>query len=355
MMKKLLIFQNELSGYNVPVYNRIAEFYDLTVAFYLKDKSNIECKFKKIKLDSKNVRSLVFVKGVRSLAKQFDVVCFIPNIHNPSYFMLPFLPHKYKLVNWSIGFRASYTHPYEVGRPHNTLDRFFQKILSKCDASIFYMEKAKEFWKGTSLEMNKVFVAPNTTDVLPITINKEIKKNYLFVGTLYKGKGLDILLKSYQEAVLSGGISNQLHIVGDGAERQNLEKYVSDHKLEEKVIFHGAIYDEQKLAECFAEALLCISPTQGGLSVPKSMGYGVPFVTRKDAITGGEIYHITPDVNGIMYEKDEDLTNILIDAAQNQQKYVDMGVKAKNYYDHHATINHMAQGAVDAFEFALEH
>lgn len=83
------------------------------------------------------------------------------------------------------------------------------------------------------------------------------------------------------------------------------------------------------------------------------MGYGVPFVTRRDAITGGEIYHITPGVNGIMYEKDNELTAILIDAANNPQKYVEMGFKAKVYYDNHATVRHMAQGAMDAFDYAL--
>lgn len=354
-MKKVLICQNELSGYNVPVYNIIAEHYDLTVAFYLKDKSNIECKFKKLRLSAKEIGPFTFISHIRSIANQYDVVSILPNLRVPSYFILPFLPRKNKIVNWSIGFRASYTHPYTVNREHIFADRLFQWCLNCCDASIFYMEKAKEFWKNTGLDMNKIFVAPNTTEVLPITINKETKKNFLFVGTLYKGKGLDILLKSYQDAVLSGGISNQLHIVGDGAERQNLEKYVSDNKLKDNVYFHGAIYDERKLAECFSEALLCISPTQGGLSVPKSMGYGVPFVTRKDAITGGEVYHITPGVNGIIYERDDELTSLLIEAGSKPEKYIEMGLKAKDYYYNHATINHMAQGAMDAFEYALKY
>ena len=352
-MYKVLICQNELSGYNVPVYNIIAEHYDLTVAFYSKDKSNIECKFKKLVLNAKEIGPFTFINHIRRIAEQYDVVSIIPNLRVPSYFILPFLPRKNKIVNWSIGFRASYTHPYKVERKHVFLDKLFQWCLNRCDASIFYMEKAKEFWKNTGLDMNKVFVAPNTTEVLPITINKETKKDFLFVGSLYKGKGLDILLKSYQDAVLSGGISNQLHIIGDGEERQDLEKYVSNNKLEDKVIFHGAIYDEGKLAECFSEALLCISPTQGGLSVPKSMGYGVPFVTRKDAITGGEIYHITSGVNGIMYENDDDLTSILIEAGSKPEKYVDMGIKAKEYYDNYATIAHMAQGAMKAFEHVM--
>ena len=57
----------------------------------------------------------------------------------------------------------------------------------------------------------------------------------------------------------------------------------------------------------------------------------------------------------LSYEKDEDLTKILIDAAKNLEKYVEMGIKAKDYYEQHATINHMARGAMEAFEYALRH
>ena len=353
-MYKLLILQNELSGYNVPVYNIIAERYDLTLAFYLKDKSNIPCNFKKVQLDSRDLGPFTFIRGLRKLASQYDIVSIIPNLRNPSYCMLPFLPHKYKLVNWSIGFRASYTNPYITKRRHVFADNIFQAILSRCDASIFYMEKAKEFWKGTSLDMTRVFVAPNTTDVVTIELKPEKKKDFLFVGTLYKGKGLDLLLDAFRKVVEDQNPTTKLHIVGDGSERNTLEEYVKSHNLTENVVFHGAIYDEKELAAQFAHALLCISPTQGGLSVPKSMGYGVPFVTRKDAITGGEIYHITSGVNGVMYAKDEELTSIISDACLNPQKYVEMGLKAKEYYDNNATIKHMAQGAMDAFEYVLK-
>ena len=114
------------------------------------------------------------------------------------------------------------------------------------------------------------------------------------------------------------------------------------------------IYDEKELAQLFSASLLCFSPTQAGLSVPKSMGYGVPFVTRRDAITGGEIYHITPGQNGVVYEKDEDLLPIMLDAMTDSGKYVQMGLEAKKYYDEHATIDHMAQGVIDALHFVLE-
>lgn len=68
----------------------------------------------------------------------------------------------------------------------------------------------------------------------------------------------------------------KLRIVGAGSEREVLEQYVKDNGLQDNVAFHGAIYDEKEILKIFQQSLLCFSPTQAGLSVPKSMGYGVP-------------------------------------------------------------------------------
>lgn len=351
---RLLILKNEISIYNVPVFNKIAERYDLTVGYYLKDKSEQECHFRKKCFAFYRIGPLIFVKGLRAFTKSFDLVCFVPDMHVFSYCVIPFLSHTFKVVSWSIGFRVSYEHPYITTRRHTFADRVFQSIISHCDASIFYMEKAKDFWCRTKLNMNNIFVAPNTTQVIPIDIIGDNKRIFLFVGTLYKGKGLDLLLESYKHAVDKAHISNELHIIGDGCERHNIETYIQENGLEGKVFLHGAIYNELVLASFFKNALLCISPTQGGLSVPKSMGYGVPFVTKGNSITGGEIYHIDPGENGILYQQDRELESILIDAGTNPTKYVEMGIKAKDYYDKYATIDCMAEGAMTAFDSVLK-
>lgn len=144
------------------------------------------------------------------------------------------------------------------------------------------MEKAKEFWKNSSLDMDKVFVAPNTTLVKKIDIENKTKKDFLFVGTLYKGKGLEVLLDSYKKAI--DNFNHQipkLRIVGEGEMRPFIEDFIRKNKLENNISLEGAIFDENVLAEQFKKAILCFSPLQAGLSVPKSMGYGVPFVTQK--------------------------------------------------------------------------
>lgn len=350
---KVLILQNEISNYNVSTYNEIAKEVSLTLGYYDKDKSTGDCLFAKHHFGIKKIGPFIFVKGARQYCRQFDVVCTMPNIRIPSYSILPFLRHRYCLISWGIGFRCSYKHPYLTDRKHGFLDNVYKLILERCDANVFYMEQSKDFWRNTTLRMDNVFVAPNTTDVARVPYLPEIKKDFLFVGTLYKGKGLDILLEAFKQFKNDYDSEISLTIVGSGELEEELKTYTKMNSLDESVIFTGPIYDEPQLAKFFQKSLLCFSPTQAGLSVPKSMGYGVPFVTRKDAITGGEIHHITNGVNGVIYSEDSDLKKIMADALSNREKYVTMGSKAKEYYDRYATIKDKAKGVLDAIYYVL--
>lgn len=352
---KVLILQGEISSYRWPIFNIIAEQYDLTVGYYSKDNSNgQQCKFAKKYLKPTHCGPFIYIRGLRRYCNQFDAVIFMDDLHALSYCILPFGFRKYKILSWGFGLRASYTRLYDVSRKHTFLDRISQLINQSCDAVIFYMEKAKEFWHGTSFNLNKVFVAPNTTIVKQVDFLPSLKKNILFVGTLYEKKGIRVLLQAYKYAHDQLGEIPPLHIVGDGDDAENLKQFVIDHGLSDLVVFHGAIYDENVLSMHFQHALLCVSPHQAGLSVAKSMGYGVPFVTRRSAITGGELYHINDGENGILYDNDAELQDLIIDAVNNPIKYIDMGKKAKLYYEQNASPKHMADGAIDAIKFALK-
>lgn len=353
--KRVLILQGPLMRYRIPTWNILAEKYDLTVGYYEKGFSEeYNLQFKVVKLPFRRIGVFDIIKGVRRLAKQFDVVCFLPDPHILSYALLPFLPHNYKLITWSIGFRCSYTHPYDINRKHTIIDNYFYKrVFNSVDANIFYMHCAKQFWKEDDIDQNKVFVAPNTTGVESITIDASKKRNFIFVGTLYKDKGVEVLLDAFRTVINSTGAVTKLFIIGSGEMKDFVDQYVVDNNLDDNVVLAGAIFDEKVLANYFSKSLLCISPNQGGLSCPKSMGYGVPFVCREDAITGGEIYHMINGVSGVMYKDDTELTSLLMDAIKNPDKYIQMGVKAKEYYDTNATPSHMANGFIDAIEYAL--
>lgn len=354
--QSVLVLYNDIKNYRVEIWNIIAEHYNIDVAYPFKDESTTECRFKKIHYNTKKIGPIFTVpNSLKKTFKNYDVIVFMANLRHLGYCLVPFLPHKYKTVAWGIGFRVSYTRPYIVEREHTLLDKLYAKILNKADAMVFYMEKAKEFWYQDEIDFNKVFVAPNTVRVKEMRLNELGRNDFLFVGTLYQGKGLDKLIESYANVRQAVGVNNKLHIVGNGDQRENLEQQVCTLGLRDEVIFYGAIYDEDVLSELFIKSVLCISPTQAGLTVPKSLGYGTPFVCHKDAITGGEMYHVQDGVNGVIYSKDEDLFEIMKDAILNPAKYQKMCIAAKGYYDNKATPQHMAQGIINAIEYALRH
>ena len=136
-----------------------------------------------------------------------------------------------------------------------------------------------------------------------------------------------------------------LHIIGTGSEFDNICNYIVTNNLSNRIHMHGAIYDHNILEQYFRSAFACISPGQAGLSVLTSMGYGTAFITKKNAITGGEIFNIIDNFNGILYNNDEDLFNILLDIDNNKKKFIDFGKNARKYY----VDNRQPEMMVDVF------
>lgn len=356
MKKKVLLLQESIVSYRVPIYEIIAQHVDLTVAYTIKNECKTTVSFNINKLNYRKFKGLVFIKnGFFKLCSFYDIVIFMPDPHYISYCLLPFIFRKYKVIPWSIGFRASYTRQYDVNRKKDLIDKIFEKILLKSDAVIFYMKEPLNFWRNQKIE-SKTFIAHNTVEVLANKMyENQVKNRILFVGTLYKEKGIYELLDSYIEAKSKCEANDfpLLDIIGKGNELDNIKKIVSDRKLSDFILIHGAIYDEKELVKYFSNAIICVSPYQAGLSVLKSMGYGVPFITRANAITGGERLNIINGENGILYNTKEELVSILTDAYHYPANYLKMGTKAHSYYVSTTTINHMAQGVLDSITFVL--
>ena len=177
----------------------------------------------------------------------------------------------------------------------------------------------------------------------------------MFIGTLYLEKGLQILLDAYRAAYEENHDLFPLNIVGGGEQFEKVKEWVLINCLDKKIKLLGPIFDTDKKAEVFKESIACISPKQAGLSVLESMGYGVPFITSEDAITGGEAFNIIHEENGLRIKDLSQLKNILLDINNNPTKYFSMGIKAFEYYWENRTIEIMANGIISAINYAKNH
>jgi len=353
---KILIVQERLIHYREATYIEISKHVDLTLGYLLKNDLK-NCPISIIKLPTVKLGSLYINRNIRKIFNQYDVVISMPHLKFPLLAIVPFIKKKYKLIIWSIGIRASYTRPYNLDLKPDFTGRIVGKIIRHSDAAIFYMPEPIEYWaKYCKINREKYFVAHNTVpvckyDALP---NFHSRRSILFVGTLYKQKGVETLLRAYAQAKNLRPQLPDLVIVGDGPEKQEIISLIQTLGIKECVELKGAIYDEETLMKLHLFACLCVSPNQAGLSVLKSLGYGVPFVTRVDSITGGERFNVKSGYNGVLYQNDSDLTDIFVDLVDNPNKYEKMADNARVFYQNEASISNMAQGVLDAIEYVLK-
>jgi glycosyltransferase involved in cell wall biosynthesis len=123
----------------------------------------------------------------------------------------------------------------------------------------------------------------------------------LFVGRLVYQKGLDVLFKALADLK---DIDWMLTIVGDGAEREHLEKQVDDLDLAERVCFAGWVSHDD-LLDYYQEANLFVFPSRHeGMpnALLEAMSSGLPALATR--IAGNEELVLDGE-NGILVPPDD--------------------------------------------------
>lgn len=350
-MTKVLLIQNSISSYRVPVYNLIAKEVELTLMFS-EGKEPVGAEFNYFKVPVKKGRLFYkHTQDIRKIAQTYDVVIGMISFNWISNYLLAFGRRNYKFIPWGIGVPASYRVKFDD--PSKKMNVFLTKQLIKhSDAVVFYTDYPKEKYGRMGLDKGKMFVAHNTVEVLPSS-DSETRDSVLFVGTLYKAKSTLPMLEFYKRAYEKNNRIPKLMLIGNGDEFEDLKKWVAANEMTHKVYLEGAIYDEMLLKGYFEKAIICVSLGQAGLSVQKSMGYGVPFVTTENSYTGGERLDIVSGENGVLLKQEDDFEGLILDVVSNTPKYLEMGKKAKDFYYGNRTIKMMAESVLSAIKFVI--
>ena len=154
----------------------------------------------------------------------------------------------------------------------------------------------------------------------------------------------DILINAFSNVLTKIPTTINLKIIGDGHDFDLANRLITKLKLKNRVELLGRITETQKLQEHYKSALFSISFGQAGLGILQSLGYGVPFITSKDAISGGEISNIKHEFNVILCENNQaSLEHSLIKYANNYDLCKDLGKNAFEYYTKNCTIEQMIE------------
>jgi glycosyltransferase involved in cell wall biosynthesis len=202
----------------------------------------------------------------------------------------------------------------DVRRAHPIVEFIKDEFLSRCSGFVVPGRSAGEYLRAHKVREELIFVAPNAVDnELFATAALEARQHalmrrtefglperyFLFVGRLVREKGVFELLSAY--AKLDQVIREQvgLILVGDGAERAQLEALAATISPG-KVKFAGFAQREQ-LSFYYALAEVLILPTYSdpwGLVVNEAMACGLPVIISKVAGCAADL--VMENWNGLL-------------------------------------------------------
>ncbi|WP_162178391.1 glycosyltransferase [Pseudidiomarina atlantica] len=329
--KKLLIIYNKIWSYRLCIFNALSDEYELTVAVNDVNSLDREYGFNVIYLPTRKIGPFEWhTDNLSNFVKKFDCVIGLYDIRWLRL-MLTSLISSTPFLFWGIGVTASYENKFDSKSRWDSVRIFFAK---RSAGVLLYSDYPVRKHLNLGMSASKIWVCHNTTDVGQIMPALGVSRNsILFVGSLYRQKGILELLHSYYQASKRCEDLPVFEIVGDGDEFSKVKCFVEEKELGHKVILHGAIYDRSQLAHLFNRALVCISPNQAGLSVLSSMGMGVPFATQTDAFTGGEIFNIKHLENGIYIDKVScSIEEFFMWIQKHRSELLQMGRNAQEFY-----------------------
>ncbi len=228
---------------------------------------------------------------------------------------------------------------YKFGRPISTmmLKRRVRKLDGKIAVSKPAMDFASEYIPGYyHIIPNGIDIKHFSPDVSPIEEFCDGKQNILFVGRLEHRKGLNYLIKAYQQ-VKQEIPNSRLIVVGPGTRlRRKYEKWIMRNSLKDVVFIGYAPYGElpryYKTADVFCAP--ATSRESFGIILLEAMAVGKPIVATNidgyaSVVTHGEDGLLVPPKDS------RGLARALISLMRDETLRQQMGAKGRLKAEEH--------------------
>lgn len=325
MTKKVLILAcGSIPVYRKELYEIIALNNELTIIAdnIININNATTIKSKTISISSLKFQ---FTALYHLIFKDYDRVLVVSNFHYIFNIFSLLLLSNSKVISW--GFWPTQS---------SFINKIRHKIVSIGVPQIFYCQSHFDSFRGSMIDSSVCHVATNTVFVKPHNIPNNYRNSILFVGTLNKRKGLLEFLELCIDDIKKTNFI--FKIIGDGPIYSELQNFIEHNQLNDKVILLGKINCPEILFYHYSSSICEFSPLQAGLSVQRAFGHGIPFLTTKFAISGGEIDSIIDGNNGFLADDLFSLKFLLFNLIDNPDLASFMRKNALNFYNDNLTI-----------------
>jgi len=327
--------------YRKAFYNELSTFYDVAVLHSGSPTVTPSDRYHEILVSAFNIGPFVLQPGIFSYVfkRRYVAVVLMADLRWFFSIFVAFFISKKKLVWWGLWITKS------------KLANRVRLYLSRRNKSIFYCHDERQRFIDLGAPAEQLFVANNTIEVDMSDPPKfeRPRTTILSVGSLNKRKQHDVLIRAF--ANICSEIPPEINIVliGNGSEKTPLMALCEELGVSDRVVIKDAITNSTELKAYYNEAIVSVSFGQAGLTVLQSFGNGVPFITKKNAISGGEKTNIVHDVSGLFCEDNQkSLEDALLKMVSDPLYSQRLAANAFSHYETHATIPIMVAGFKEA-------
>ena len=340
--KRLLLLQDVLAPFRRPVYNGLAQHYDVTVLHSGEPRTTTSDAFREVVHPVRRRGPLsIRDRTLGASVGRYDVTISMFDLRWPDCILPPLRDRQI------YGRRILWGHGYARNRLSIAVRDW---LVARADGVLLYDDGAAADMLKRGVRPHKIFIAPNTVHVANHRDYSNARKTSLiYVGRLSKRKKVDTLIDAF------GGIQDRLpdqvrlEIVGGGSERADLERRVARRGLSESVTFHGVIDDDESLSRLFARAYACVVPGHVGLAVLRSFAYGVPVIARTGEPHAPEFSNLAHGGNALICDH-RDFADALVNVCRHPERAATLGRNAYRFYANKRTLDMMLYGFRKAIE-----
>ena len=235
-------------------------------------------------------------------------------------------------------------------RLRKALGPLIRFLYASASGFVCYSEHAasvyRRYGKPTFVAPNSAMSAPTPTEVMRVMASIERRSTagvrLVSIGAIREQKRFDILIQAL--ALLPGDVT--LDLIGDGPGRKDLERLAAANGLQQRVRFHGAIYDHAEKLRVVESADIGVIPGRGGLAIQELLAAGLPVVSG--VADGTERDLLRDGVNGFLFDEmpsAEQLAERILEFARyDREKRLAMSREALDTVVHRSNIENMVAG-----------
>ncbi len=214
----------------------------------------------------------------------------------------------------------------KIGWEHNHYHddyRYARNVVRSAyylDYFVLVSEPLKDFYERRLIKSGcKCVFIPNIIDNIPKRTSELTERRLISVGRLSPEKGYIDLVKIYS-VLLNNHPDWVLDIIGDGSERERLERFINKHDLKDKIILHGFQNKDyiDKIMQKSSIYVMTSYTESFGIVLLEAMSHGLPCVAfdsaegARDLINSGMNGYLIKNRSYIaMIKKIEDLMESL--------------------------------------------